>query len=603
MTEAVVRYGKDTWAGSGAPGVNHNDANLMKLNSGSAYGFLHAKSPVPLGLTVPSATLTVYVAKTSDWTGSKTISLKRLAERVPFGTLTWNNKPGVTGAAKTVTVSGAVDGQALVFDVASHVQTVANGDPHYGWRLETNSGTAHRIYGYESDYPPILTVEYAISPSQPVDLSPAGGAVSLQFPVFQFDAVDLSNPQDMTDLQIQIGASSTRNADGSLTTPEFDTGWVASTVPEWTSAGSAWVGISAAATRYWVARYRDGSVVGDWSEPVSFTRTAKGTVTITNPAVSPNNFVAEATPPLTHTFSGTQAAWRKFVALTSDPTEIVADSGKTAGTALSWTPPAKKLQDDGAYTLYVRVWDSVSRVRTPGDPIYAEASRAFTFQQDATVTAPTMVSALQQGVTPLVDVTFTRATMPDSWTILRDGKVIDAGVDPVDTLTAGTTHVYTDSGASPQVAHTYEVRAVVNGKASPKSAAGTVTTYPEDVWLLDGGRGLYVRIKGAAVDNWRRTDHVAVYPLVGGGAIQVFMGSNGIAGDFSGTLRSIDGRTTAQWRADFDAIADKLGRTYQLVAANLSIPVKVRNASATPHPDTQRTNPMDRVYFEFFEVD
>ena len=226
MAEDVVRFGKDGWAGSGAPSVNHNDAKRIKLKDSSVYGYLHMKNPVPHGLTVVSATLTVYVATAVDWAGTHTVSVKRLSERARFGKLDWNNKPGTTGGTKDTTVTDPDPHQAIDVNVTSHVQQWADGDPNYGWRISTDSASAIKLWGFDSDYPPILTVEYAISPSQPVDLSPSGGAVSVDKPTFTFDAVDLSQPGDMRALQIQIDAA------GDFTAPDFDSGEVASSIPE-----------------------------------------------------------------------------------------------------------------------------------------------------------------------------------------------------------------------------------------------------------------------------------------------------------------------------------------------------------------------------------
>ena len=141
--EAVVRFSKDTWVGSGKPNANHNDANRIKVQDGQCYGFVHLKNPVPAGLTVVEATLTMYVAAPSQWAGTKTVKLRKVAERVPFGRMTWNNKPGVSGTSQpTATVSSPAAQQAVQFDVTAHIQNTA-GEPWYGWRVETDSATAH----------------------------------------------------------------------------------------------------------------------------------------------------------------------------------------------------------------------------------------------------------------------------------------------------------------------------------------------------------------------------------------------------------------------------------------------------------------------------
>lgn len=608
MAEAVVRYGKDTWVRDGTAAQKaapHNDASRLRVQSATAFSFLSTRIPVPPGMVVVEAYYDVFVAKPADWAGTKTLKLRRADKRVGFGKMTWDNKPGVTGSSQpTVTVTNPVDGQRLRFNITTHATNIAGGSPNYGWRLETDSATAHRIYGYDSDYPPVLTVVYAISPSQPVDLSPAGGPVSLQFPMFTFDAVDLKNPQDMTDLQIQIGTSATTNADGSLTTPEFDTAWVPSSVPQWDSAGSAWAGIADGATRYWVARYRNGAAIGDWSDPVPFSRAVKNALTITNPVAGSPAYVTEATPAFMHTFAGTQVAWRKWITPVDDLTEIINNSRKSDGTDTSWTPAKARMQDGVMYRLHVAVWDDKHRLSTPGDPDYTYAYRDFVVNDVPGVPAPALVSVEQDGGTPFVVLTWTRAAgAPDSWTIKRDGDTIATRVLPEDTLQPDGTHRWVDHTATPQDAHTYWVRAVENGESSPVSNGIAVTTYPEGVWLLDHDHGLFVTLGGIGVQGWRRTDRVTVFTTVTGKKVAVFFGDEGIASEFEGTLEPVEGRTSEQWRADFEKMAKNAkSRTYQLVAAWLSIPVRCPNMSVTPHPDTNEDYPMDLARFDFFQV-
>lgn len=603
MAEAVVRYGKETWVGSGNPTVNHNDANRLRLKSGEALAFLNAKSPVPPGLTVVEAYYVLRVAKPTEWAGTKTLKLRRADKRVPYGKMTWDNKPGVTGSSQpTVAVTNPVLGQELRFNVTTHLQAVANGSPHYGWRLETDSATAHRVWGYDSDYPPVLEVTYALSPAQPVDLSPAGGAVSVAKPILTFDSVDYVNPGDMAALRVQFDAA------GDFTSGiDWDSGEVASSVPQLDLATTTYPGLAAGASTYWRAQIKSGEGVwGEWSDPVSFSRTAKGTLTITNPVAGSPAYVTEATPPFMHSFTGTQVAWKKWVTPADDHTEIIVNSRKTDGADTSWTPAKAKLKDGETYTLHVAVWDDVDRVATPGDPIYTKATRDFVVNDVPGVPSPVMVSATQDGGTPFVVLEWTRAEgAPDSWTIRRDGDTIATLIDPDDTLVTGTTHRWTDHTAPPQEPHTYRVKAVENGESSPPSNGASVTTNPEGVWLLDPDHGLYVTLGQTGVDNWQRTDQVTLYTPIGAKPVTVFFGDNGISGNFEGTLEPVEGRTTAQWRGDFETMAKaaRRGRVFQLVAAWLSIPVTIRNGSATPHPDTQVEYPMDLARFEFTEGD
>lgn len=597
MGSAIVTSGKDSWVGSGNPNRTHHKAPRLRLAQDSALAYVFLKSPVPRGSTVVSATLQLYIA--GSYSGAKTFKARRVASRFDWSDLTWNNRPGVTGASQpTATITGGTDGQLVELDVTNHLQTVANGSRHYGWRIETDSSTAHRIYSFDSDNPPRLLVVHSGPPGTPTDLAPAG-VVSVAKPVLTFTAPDLTGEDDIAALRIWIDPT----APGS--SPAFDSGEIATTVPELDLTTTAYAGLADGGTTQWKVRWKNSAGVwSDWSDWATFSRVNKPALTITTP--SGLETVTTVTPPLEATLgSGTLKAWMIRIVDPNDPSRIIAESGKrqATGNTFSWTPPKRVLQDDTTYQARFFAWDDVARVATPGDPRYILAARNFFVDDDAAVTAPVLTAVDDSTALPVMQLTFTRSVAPDSFTVYRDGKVVDADVDP-DDITIGTgTYRWTDYDASWMEPHTYAVRAVASGVQSPKSNTITETLTPSDVWIMDPDRGLSFMLSGIGIDNWERIDQAGEYEVLGADyAVVIKAGSSGYRGAFQGSLRAAHGRTITSLRADLAAIQAKRVRPVLLRAANLSIPVILLDLSCLPHPETSELGPRDLVKFRFREA-
>jgi hypothetical protein len=94
------------------------------------------------------------------------------------------------------------------------------------------------------------------------------------------------------------------------------------------------------------------------------------------------------------------------------------------------------LVDDRNYQLHIRVWDTFTTgSRPPARPAYVDSWSTFHFDDDLTQTPIASLTADQQ--TPrrsAVTLTWTRASAPDAWVVLRDGKVV-ARLDPADVIT------------------------------------------------------------------------------------------------------------------------------------------------------------------------
>lgn len=588
--QATVRGGFDTFALSAKPAKEFGEGKYLRLDDSEAQAFLYLRNPAPRGATIVSATLRVHARGAS--TGSRTLTARRVSESWKAGRLNWNNKPGVTGTSVTAAVTSLVDGDAIDFDVTEHVQEFVYGTSHFGWRITTSGTTLHKVYGLDAGQnKPTLIVQWSDRPGVPTDLSPAGGVVSVAKPVLSFTYHD-DDKDSLTALQVQIDAAA------DAVSPDFDSGEVAATVSELDLNDTAYAGLAADATTQWRVRVKDaGGLWSEWSDWASFTRTAKGSLTIDNPAADPNDFVLEPTPPILWTFAGTQTAYRVIVI--GGGVEVY-DSGKLPGAEDSHTMPAKwngkrVLKGDGPYLLEVRVWDDEDRVHTRGDTVYVAVGRLFTVNEDAGVTAPTVVGVAQDGGSPAVEFTFTRATAPDSFNIVRNGEVIDAEVDPSDIFVSGTTYTYRDREATPGRPLTYAVRAVVNGEQSEKATASPITTDVHGAWLISDDAEIMLL-------DFRQTgnsfDQANTYlPLGSEAHKRVIAGTGAFVGAIEGNLVAAAGVDIPAAIEALEAMQDAADVPVRLVVGDFAREVLLGDLTTLPSEDSGRgvTNRVVRV--------
>jgi hypothetical protein len=125
------------------------------------------------------------------------------------------------------------------------------------------------------------------------------------------------------------------------------------------------------------------------------------------------------------------------------------DTGKITSTATSITVPGGKINESTGtvYTLTIRIWDAKSREATANDTPYVEGIRDFTFVPGATA-GTLALTATPDPIRPTVNLRWASTTFPDRYNILRNGKVIAAAIDPVDTFMTGQSFVYTDVSVS-----------------------------------------------------------------------------------------------------------------------------------------------------------
>lgn len=560
----LLRSSVSTWVDQFVPARPHPGEKRIWLRATGSNlakrGFIHFNRPFEWGQTLTTVKLHMFGVGTG-W-GTRTVWIETVAAPgfdKGIGNANWNNQPGVTGATVGVTQANPADGTEWIWDLTARCQAIADaGKGWYGFRLTVdNDGGPYKFYSSRSPvFVPYLEVEVSDAPEQPTHLVPDGGVVSLQRSTFRMDFTDYSGDQTMNALQVQIDA-----ANNFVSGIDFDTGTVATDVPEYDSTlatpGGTWAGLSGGASTWWRTRVRDGSNKwSPWSDPAQFTRQTKGTLTITNPPVS--GLVTEYTPPITWTFTGTQTGYRVIIERVSTgslPNRVVYDSEFIAGTATSHDIPRGVLTEAGAqYRVIVRVRDQYEREDLPGDLPFITANRTFTVTTGATtpVTGLAADALVMFGAqSPFVELTWTRATAPDSFTIERDGKIVEADLDPSEVLVSGTSYAYVDYGARANVAHTWKVHANVNRINSVDEDVTHDVVNSTGIWLYDNDLDLVVEIGGTDAGEWTMPETAAThYPANSRKAVRITNALHGWAGSFSNGLlqKSYDGSMTGfEW--------------------------------------------------------
>lgn len=587
MGSATIRSGFDSYSGSTYPAREHAKATHLRLKSGQNHAYIYLRSPAPLGATIVSATLTVFARQATS--GPRALTASRIGESWKARSLNWNNAPDVLAGGVVANVDVLADADPIDFDVTAHVQTVADGGRHFGWRIETDATTVHWIHAFNAgENKPRLVVEWSDAPDAPTSLAPADSVVSVAAPVLRCDYTDVSGSTELAAVQVQVDPASDE------VTPDFDSGEVAATEPELDLSATAYPGLADATSTYWRVRVKDAAGLwSEWSDWVQITRAVKGTVTIDTPSVG-TPVVTDHTPAIEWTPSAAQSAWKVRITRASDRGVELYDSGKRIGTETEHTIPDGYLLDDDDYSVQVRSWDTqTDRQATPGDPRYAYAWLDFTITDDPAVALPTTVAAAVTADSPWVALAWSAAVEPHGWNIYRDGVLVAGGLDPADLLVAGTTYDYrwTDYTAAPLAQHTYEVRAVVDGARSDPVASGPVTPKPRAVWLADPDTGATVRIAGGDDPSWTMEDDATtLYPLGSSTPVRIVTGMRGLAGSTAGLL--IDG-----WSATTLAAAEAVvwqmkastsrGRTVRMVAGDINIAVLLENVTVAPSPLTR----------------
>lgn len=594
----TVRGAVDTWLDRLKPSKNRPQSAVLRLKSGDALALVYLANPVPRGATVTSAVLRLYTAG-SFGGGSPTVEVRRIAQRYVNSKTSWNDDPGATGVTASLTKASTGDGDEWAINVAPILQAVADGAAWYGFRITSPATTAREFRSQQAkSKPPTLTVSWTEPPATPTTLTPsAGQAVNASKPVVEADFSDTSGSTTLNSLQVQVSASS------AMTSP-WDSGEVLTTGSKarLDLNTTTYPGLAEGGVAYWRIRVKDSSGVWSaWSAVTSWTRTAKGTVTINSPA-SASPTLADFTPPVTWATSKVSEKWQVIVTRT-DAGAIVFDSGERPGNGTQVTVEALDgeavLTTGVPYVVEVRAWDSVDRIGTTDDPAYASATRAFTVAPGAT-TGVTGLRFETASPLPGLVVVFERASAPDGFTITRNGNPVATNLEPSAFAVTGTTYRYTLTNVRPNVDNVIGVSAIVNGVASPISTA-TGKARVSGVWLVEKDGSASVLLAQTGGSKFEQTeDGETLVPLGATEGVRITQGLRGYEGTVTGTLGNFGGKTRDEWVDAFLKMREDTGRVRRLVVGTEVFDVVTWNMSVRPTGDSAPG--LRPVSFDFMQV-
>lgn len=620
MTLHRSHNGLDTWVNQSEPSVNYGSGDYLHLQDGERESLLRPHIGAPRESNVVSAILRIRGKGTSGDT--YTVTVQRVADPWVEDQVDWNSKPGATGATPSLTATQTVDGQAWDIDVTTLVQTIVNGADYWGFWLTTSDSTERKFYSYDAlDFQPVLIVEWSDKPDAPTDLVPSGGSlVSVSKPTVSANFHD-PNDDDLAAVQVQVGSTVDFPVLGG---PDFDSGLVGTTDPELDLDAAGFAGASNGDTKYWRMRWQNaGGDTSAWSDVARWVRSTKASVTIDNPAASPNDFVEDPTPELAWTVTGgTQVARRvQIFDMDVDGDTPKWDTGRQHTADDTITPPQGVIgpdqvfvldDEDSTYRLVLRIFDDLGRRTTPGDPAYIEVARTFTFHEDATIDPVTSLTcgpaASDQ---PHGKLEWDDASFPDGYTIVRRRggagrfKVIAHNIDPSDTFVSGTHHAYIDRDAAPDANWTYRVRRRVNGKVGPGPTVD-FTYSVLDVWLADQATGRLVPIvvgDGLSQNSFAKpTISTTLRPVNGKGVVHLQQGRYGLEGHIEGALTSHAGKTNDEWLDNLQWMARRPSNTLRLLGiGDVSVRVRIDNVEDLPLEGGQTGDRF--VRFDFWSIE
>lgn len=530
---------------------------------------------LPKGSVITSAIFRV--AQKNAWSGSNALAIRR-NQTSWLATDTWNQKPNpVSTPTDTVSASGTAAGHWWELDVTSDVQGWYSKTIKYnwGWTLRTDSSTERILRGGKSPFDqPHLVITYEPPAKIPTGLSPQGGAVSVAEPVLTFDVTDST-----VAIQVQIDPAS------DAVSPDFDSGEVAATGGYLDLGDTAYAGLADAATTFWRARAKAAAGWSGWSAWVSFSRADLEVVTITAPTATPG----DTTPPFEWTFAGTQTAWQADILLYG---KVLRSSGLRSGDDDDWTAtPLVGTYFGAPLVARVRAWDDVTRIATPGAPIYSEDVSSYTPTFTGSVDPMDTLTATQSGSSPGILLAGTRAGgVPDEVAVFHDGELV-ARLQGADVFTTSTDFEFTDWWARMGRETDVSVVAIVNGEFAADSPDVTLTPRCAGLWLVEPITGDAIVLWGNEQGSTEAPDLAAEHRTTDGQIVRRRLSNTPRTGRHSGTI--IDVRAdVAQTTLDAFDTFDELDAStvYRLVRGRENLPVLAGNFLTTPTPNENANN-------------
>jgi len=614
-TRTTLRATGDAYTDEDYINRNFGDRLLLTLNNNANHtrktyiGF--SLKSLPRAAIVHEALLKLVLR--GDWDGNNTITIRRINERWSEQDITFNNAPGVSDLNDVnFDINDGSGGDEELVDITAMVNNALNGKEWHGVRIAVDNAGDKFFHASESpDWSrrPKLVVEYSTIPDPPSSLAPRGG-----------DAVDSSQPKlswhtgSQSESQVQV------NDIEDMSSPDYDSGWVENTDPEWDLAlatSPTFDAIPDNDTRFWRVRIKDedGNISG-WSLTQTFERHTYGTLTITSPPADYDS-VDESSPTIIFTFTGrtqTRMGWKAE----SRETEI--DPPRPG--RLVWEEVSSNRFDQGAPTtdtsfevrgikepalehrVTVRVWDQFDRGTAVGESPFVQATRRFLYDPTPGVDPVTSFVATQQtGASPLVDLVWERAAAPDSFDILNNGKIVGRNLDPADVFVSGTSYAATVWSSEPNSANTYKVVATENGvdsTSNPVESIDPLTVH--GIWLLAPDDDTAVAIYGQELADMELGETGATFEVLGRPTpIRIIDSVRGREGSVSGVLAKVDGASADTSYRRLMRIKELEPSAYlRLALGTRNFPIVLGRLNAIePQPTTEE---IYEVSFDFAQV-
>jgi hypothetical protein len=332
---------------------------------------------------------------------------------------------------------------------------------------------------------PVMVVDYYTPNSQPIGLSPQGGAVSVPTPILSY-----TGDEDMDHQQIQY------SSDGTVANITFDTGSIPAASGRYVPAGGEPV-LAAGASTYWRVMTTGGGGTSSWSPWVSYSYQPIVLPVIVNPP----SVTDDGSPLVTWTVSD-QVSWK--AELWQGSTALSRSTWDVDSTTRDWLPAKGVPVPNGHGTVILRTTDSITpRVAAEGAPIWSYVEQ--TFDTVHTGTGPAVTNLAVTLDDPIPVITGTRALgTPDDVALVRDGVAVtiwDADGNPthwapaIDFFT-GTDFTIRDYTADLRQSHIWSVLTRVNGVASMIGPEVTATFATGSVWMVNPRTGRQIEILG-----------------------------------------------------------------------------------------------------------
>lgn len=355
------------------------------------------------------------------------------------------------------------------------------------------------------------------------------------------------------------------------------------------------VGIADGTSRYYrIKAWDTDDVASNFSDTWQFQRSTKGTLALNSPPVGPPSVVHDLTPPITWVVTGrTQEQYEitLFRQRADGTWKRIWLLPRRVGTDTSVNVPAGLIDRNGTFLVRVKVWDTIDRQSTPGDPKWMEVSRQFTYTRDGTPAAVTNLSATPFGAGILVQ--WDDATEPDFYCFTVNNQEVIPRIEPVDVLvTAGSPshYAYIYYRGEHDVPQTIEVERVVNSAGSLfHSGTNPTATVTPDVlgkWLVDDTPGDQEALQflNAEQSTFQIGEDGATFnPSASRRPIRIASAFRGLEGSISGILESNIEKDTF-----LDLKGRGVSRRLRYIAQGLNMPVIVAEVSLSPKADAPR---------------